>query len=61
MIFGRRRERELDDEIRAHLRLAQQDRIRQGESPEDAAVSARREFGNVTRVKENTRDVWGWR
>ena len=61
MMFGHRRERELDEEIQAHLRLAEQDRIRQGESPQDAAVSARREFGNVTLVKESARDAWGWR
>jgi hypothetical protein len=60
-MFEKKRERELDDEIKAHLRLAEEDRIRQGESPQEAAVSARREFGNVTLVKERTRDAWGWR
>ena len=48
MMFGHRREREHDEEIQAHLRLAEQDRMRQGESPQDAAVSARRACGNVT-------------
>jgi len=61
MMFRRRRERDLDEEIQTHLRLAEQDRIRHGESPQDAAQSARIEFGNVTRVKESARDVWGWR
>src|SRR6516162_4037336 len=60
-MFDGKRERELDEEIRAHLRLAEQDRVRQGESPQEAAVSARRELGNVTLVKERTRDAWGWR
>ena len=60
-MFEDKRERELDDEIQAHLRFAEQDRIRQGESPQEAAVSARRELGNVTLVKERTRDAWGWR
>ena len=51
MIF-RRRERELDEEIQAHLRLAQDD----GHTPQ----SARREFGNVTLIKESAREAWGW-
>lgn len=59
-MFEDKRERELDEEIQAHLRLAEQDRIRQGESPPEAAVSARRELGNVILVKERTRDAWGW-
>src|SRR5262249_31476699 len=44
------RERDLDDEIRSHLRMAAEDR---GEA------AARREFGNITLIKEVTRDVWG--
>ena len=59
-MFEDKRERELDEEIQAHLRLAEQDRIREGESPQEAAVSARRELGNVILVKERTRDAWGW-
>jgi putative ABC transport system permease protein len=55
-----RRERDLDEEIQSHLNLAAQDRIRNGETPEHAAVSARREFGNTTLIKEVARDVWGW-
>ena len=35
----------------------------EGEAPEMAALSARRAFGNVGRVKEITREMWGgmWR
>jgi len=47
----RRRESELEEEIQAHLRLAEQDRMRQGESPDEAANAARRELGSVTLVK----------
>ena len=46
------RERDLDEEIHAHLSLAAQDRIRNGESPEHASIAARREFGNTTLIKE---------
>jgi len=53
------RDAELDDEIRSHLRMAEEDRIAAGESPESAGASARREFGNVEIVREITRESWG--
>src|SRR4051812_27525687 len=56
----RRRNQELDDEIRAHLAMAVQDRILLGESPAEAARSARRELGNESLIKEITREMWGW-
>jgi len=61
-LFRRRqREQELDEEVQAHLRMAAQERIEQGETDEQARTSAIREFGNVTLVKEVTRDMWGRR
>jgi predicted permease len=61
-LFRRRqREGELDEEVQAHLRMAAQERMEQGESPEQARASAVREFGNVILVKEVTRDMWGFR
>src|SRR5207237_5369543 len=36
------REKELDDELQAHLRMAIADRMAQGESPEEAAANAAR-------------------
>ena len=57
----RERERELDEELRAHLAMAVRERIEQGEDPAEAEANARREFGNVPLVKEVTRDQWGWR
>jgi putative ABC transport system permease protein len=54
------RERDLDDELRAHLTMAAHDRVERGESPVDAAAAAAREFGNVTLIKEVTREVWGF-
>src|SRR5271157_864852 len=56
----RRREEELDEEVQAHLRMAAQERMEQGETAEQARTSAAREFGNVVLVKEVTRDVWGF-
>ncbi len=55
------REQELDEEVQAHLRMAARERMDQGETAEQARTSAAREFGNVTLVKEVTRDMWGFR
>jgi predicted permease len=55
----RRRERELDEEIAAHLGMATADRVARGEDPAEAAAAARRELGNEPLVKETTRDQWG--
>lgn len=61
-LFRRKsRDRELAEEIEAHLSMAARDRIERGEEPEAAEMSARREFGNRALVQEVTRDMWGWR
>jgi predicted permease len=54
------RKRELDEEIKAHLQMAIQDRVGRGESPDNARQSVLREFGNVALVKDVTREQWGW-
>src|SRR5206468_4153629 len=54
-----RRDADLEDEIRLHLAMAQAERVARGESADDAAFAARREFGNVVMVKEITREQWG--
>jgi putative ABC transport system permease protein len=50
---------ELADELRAHLEMAEAERIARGETPREAAASARREFGNLGLVQELARDEWG--
>ena len=55
------RDDELRNELKAHLDMAIADRIARGESPQQAARSARRQFGNLSQVQEATRDVWGRR
>jgi len=55
-----RRDRELDEEIQAHLAMAKRDRIARGETPEAAELAARREFGNTALIREVTREMWGW-
>src|SRR5688572_25317329 len=53
-----KRQRELDDEIAAHLAMEIQQRIDRGEPPEKARANALRQFGNIALVKEATRDSW---
>lgn len=57
----RLRKRMLDDldmDIRDHLERETQDNIDRGMLPEEARHAALRKFGNVTRVKEQTWEVW---
>src|SRR5690348_13551107 len=60
-LFGKlKREKELDEEVRSHLKLSAQERVEHGAEAREAERAARREFGNVGLVKEATRDLWGW-
>ena len=56
----RRRDEELDRDIRVHLEMEIRDNLERGMSPEAARSAALRKFGNVARIKEETRAVWGW-
>jgi predicted permease len=51
---------DLDQEIRAHIEVETQENIDRGMSPEEARYAALRKFGNVTRVKEETREEWSF-
>jgi predicted permease len=55
---GKRPLEDLDQEIREHIELATQENIDRGMAPEEARYAALRKFGNVTRVKEDAREVW---
>lgn len=59
-LWRRRQDEELDEELRSHLQMATRDRMDRGETRDQAEISARRELGNVSLVKEVTRDTWGW-
>jgi len=50
----------LDQDIRDYIEREMQDNIEHGMSPEEARYTALRKFGNVTRVKEETREVWSF-
>jgi len=57
-----RLERDVEDELRAHLEMRTRDNLAAGMSPEEARYDAKRRFGNSTLVKEDTRamDIVGW-
>src|ERR1700676_836106 len=52
--------KELDQDIRDHIERETQDNMERGMPPEEARYAAMRKFGNVTRVKEETREVWSF-
>ena len=52
---------DLESDIQNHIEIETQDNIARGMSPEEARYAAVRKFGNVTRVVEDTREVWAIR
>jgi predicted permease len=60
-LFGRAKaEDELKEEIQFYLDQETQLRIDRGEPPVEARYAARRDFGNVTAIREQVRGMWGW-
>src|SRR5258708_685511 len=57
----KQRDRELNEEVQAHLTLGTREEMESGRSRKNAELAARREFGNETLARETTRDTWGWR
>ena len=53
-------DQDLDRELRAHLELEAGEQHESGLPPDEAQDAARRAFGNVALVKEDTRAMWGW-
>ena len=51
---------DLDQDIRDFIERETQDNTDRGMSPEEARYAALRKFGNVTRVKEETWEVWSF-
>ncbi len=57
-LFGdRSAELELEDEIEVHLRLLTERYVRNGMTEDEAARAARRQFGNITSLKEANREM----
>ena len=60
-LFSRGRlNRELSEEIQAHLDEKVEELVAEGMSRDEAMRSARREFGNVGLIEEDCREVWAW-
>ena len=60
-LFRRRQlERDLDEELAFHLAMREEKKRAAGMAAADARYSARREFGNATRVKEICREMWSF-
>jgi predicted permease len=59
LFFRRRLEREMREELAAHLSRTIERYEAQGLNPEDARRAARREFGNVDAIRDDARDARG--
>ncbi|HTS05088.1 MAG TPA: ABC transporter permease [Candidatus Eisenbacteria bacterium] len=59
-LFSRKQLSELSEEIQAHLDEKVEELVAAGMPREEAVHSARREFGNVHLIQQNSREVWGW-
>jgi predicted permease len=51
---------DLEEEMRLHQELREQEQVECGVSPEEAHYSAQRRFGNRLVLREESRDIWGW-
>ncbi|HEX8092005.1 MAG TPA: ABC transporter permease [Blastocatellia bacterium] len=58
---GERFDRGLEEEMRFHLQMKEEENLSRGMPPEEARLTARRQFGNVTLAKEDSRDMWAFR
>jgi putative ABC transport system permease protein len=56
----RAREEDLERELRTHLDLEVEEQQEAGVPPDEARCAALRAFGNMTLVKEEVREIWGW-
>jgi putative ABC transport system permease protein len=61
LVRRRHLDRELENEILAHLELAERDAMARGLSPEEARRAARRRFGGIDQMKEEHRDQRSFR
>jgi len=60
-LFSRRRlYNDLSEEIREHLEEKIEELVATGVSRNEAAACARREFGNITLIEEDSRNAWRW-
>jgi putative ABC transport system permease protein len=61
MVFRRGQfDADLDEEMRLHRELREQEQVEHGLSPKEAHYAAQRRFGNDLVLREESRDMWGW-
>jgi putative ABC transport system permease protein len=54
-------DRDLEEEMRLHVELRARQLEAAGLAPEASQTAARRRFGNLRRLREESVDSWGWR
>jgi hypothetical protein len=55
----KKREEDLERELRSHLELEVEEQRENDLTPKEARYAAQRAFGNATLVMETTRETWG--
>jgi predicted permease len=58
LLLRRRLDQDLEDELQFHLAMREAHLQSEGLPPAEAPSAARRQFGNATRIKESSRDLW---
>jgi putative ABC transport system permease protein len=56
----RKRDQDLDRELRSDLELEEAEQRENGLPPEEARYAAHRAFGNTALIKDQTHEAWGW-
>src|SRR5215467_10558334 len=61
MLMRRRQfDADLEEEVRLHLELREEEQFKAGMTADEARAAARRRFGNATYLKEESHIAWGW-
>jgi predicted permease len=55
----RKRNADLERELRSDLELEEEEQLERGVPPEEASYAARRAFGNIALIREQTHEAWG--
>ena len=56
----RKRNEDLERELRSDVELEEEEQRESGLSPEQARYAAKRAFGNTVLIREQTHEAWGW-
>lgn len=60
LVHRRQFDADLEEEMQLHLELRQQEHLESGMTADSARAAARRQFGNVTALREKSHMAWGW-